>query len=55
MTKTLVALLFIAIVITIIAGIFYLIPMGDGDDCPTVREIEMSPFMKIPPECAEMN
>mgnify|MGYP006136359945 FL=1 len=55
MTKTLVALVVIAIVLTIVAGVFYLIPTDGGDDCPTVKEIEMSPFMKIPPECEEMN
>ena len=55
MTKTLVALITIAIVITIVAGVLYLIPSNDGDVCPTVKDIEMNPFMEIPPECEEMN
>ena len=52
--KVIVAVLIsIAILIIIGALVFTFLP-DDGNDCPTVKELEMSPFMKIPPECQEM-
>tara|TARA_B100000686_G_C16786432_1_gene975539 strand:+ start:1626 stop:1790 length:165 start_codon:yes stop_codon:yes gene_type:complete len=52
--KVIVAILVSITLLIIIGALVFTFLPNDGDDCPTVRELEMSPFMKIPPECQEM-
>ena len=53
--KNIVVAILISIGVLIAIGVLILTIIPDNDnDCPTIREIEMNPFMKIPPECQEM-
>ena len=52
--KVIVAILVSITLLIIIGALVFTFLQDNGDDCPTVRELEMSPFMKIPPECQEM-
>tara|TARA_B100000029_G_scaffold516610_1_gene631673 strand:+ start:530 stop:694 length:165 start_codon:yes stop_codon:yes gene_type:complete len=52
--KVIVAILVSITLLIIIGALVFTFLPDNGDDCPTVRELEMSPFMKIPPECQEM-
>ena len=53
--KNIVIAILISIGVLIAIGVLILTIIPDDDNvCPTIREIEMNPFMKIPPECQEM-